>query len=383
MKHQVVILSTADFDSSVWTNKQHLAVGIAERHDVIYIESMGLREPRINLGDVRRVCNRLLRKVKKSRINQVVEQRRPDNIEIVSPMVIPFHRFAAVRRINQRLLRHQISALLDDSKVSTLWTFSPLTYGVEDLFDNAVYHSVDLLHTLPMVPEIPLLKAEIDLVTRVDHIIASSRGVEEHLSKLTNRPITLWENVAHAEMFSAAISEHRLDQVVFAGNLTPSKMDVECLESIVAKGVSLVLAGPMEIDGSASGPEIERLLDHPLVKYVGNLPLNELAILLGTSKVGLIPYQINDYTRGVFPMKVYEYLAAGLGVVSTHLPSLRDRKIPNLNMHLPGEFGDSVVKILSEYGSDYESTSVDAAKDHSWKARISQACDLVELQVKK
>jgi glycosyltransferase involved in cell wall biosynthesis len=48
----------------------------------------------------------------------------------------------------------------------------------------------------------------------------------------------------------------------------------------------------------------------------------EMARLLGRASVGLVPYLLNDYTSGVFPMKVYEYLAAGLPVVTTALPSL-------------------------------------------------------------
>ncbi len=37
---------------------------------------------------------------------------------------------------------------------------------------------------------------------------------------------------------------------------------------------------------------------------------------------GLIPYARNELTNSIFPMKVYEYLAAGLPVVATPLPAL-------------------------------------------------------------
>jgi glycosyltransferase involved in cell wall biosynthesis len=36
-------------------------------------------------------------------------------------------------------------------------------------------------------------------------------------------------------------------------------------------------------------------------------------------QVGLLPTKINDYTRSMFPMKYFEYLAAGLPVVGTPL----------------------------------------------------------------
>ena len=51
-------------------------------------------------------------------------------------------------------------------------------------------------------------------------------------------------------------------------------------------------------------------------------PPAELAHLYRQCTVGLIPYVVNDYTQGVSPLKTYEYLAAGLCVVSTGVPSV-------------------------------------------------------------
>ena len=44
--------------------------------------------------------------------------------------------------------------------------------------------------------------------------------------------------------------------------------------------------------------------------------------MLRGADAGLIPYARNELTDGIFPMKVYEYLAAGLPVVATELPSI-------------------------------------------------------------
>ena len=44
--------------------------------------------------------------------------------------------------------------------------------------------------------------------------------------------------------------------------------------------------------------------------------------MLRGADAGLIPYARNELTNGIFPMKVYEYLAAGLPVVATELPSI-------------------------------------------------------------
>ena len=44
--------------------------------------------------------------------------------------------------------------------------------------------------------------------------------------------------------------------------------------------------------------------------------------MLRAADAGLIPYARNELTESIFPMKVYEYLAAGLPVVATPLPAL-------------------------------------------------------------
>ena len=53
-------------------------------------------------------------------------------------------------------------------------------------------------------------------------------------------------------------------------------------------------------------------------------PLRALPEVLRGADAGLIPYARNELTESIFPMKVYEYLAAGLPVVATPLPALAD-----------------------------------------------------------
>ena len=58
----VIILSTADWDHPLWTNKQHTALALAAAgHRVLYVESLGLRAPRAGRRDLKRIARRLLR----------------------------------------------------------------------------------------------------------------------------------------------------------------------------------------------------------------------------------------------------------------------------------------------------------------------------------
>ncbi len=60
----------------------------------------------------------------------------------------------------------------------------------------------------------------------------------------------------------------------------------------------------------------------PNMHFLGRRPYADLPAYCKGLDVGLIPFKINDLTRAVNPIKLREYLAAGLPVVSTPLPEV-------------------------------------------------------------
>jgi len=365
---QIVILSTADYGAEVWTNKQHLAVGLAEVFDVTYIESMGLRTPKLSASDLRRVLRRL-----KPSSNAAVRPR-PERLSVVGPHVLPWHASSLAAGINRRLVRRQFRRSSPERRV--LWTFSPLTYGLEGECDAMIYHSVDLLHAIPGVPADTILDAERRALASADVVIASSHGVREHLQALGRKDVLLWENVADVELYARHESPKE-PRAVFAGNLTPTKIDLSLLSDVALAGIPISIAGPRDIDGTVY-PEIDQLLEYPNVTYEGNLSPVELAGLLNRCTVGLIPYQCNSYTEGVFPMKVYEYLASGCSVVSVPLRSLRELRVPGLFLEADSaEFVSAVVANLSPGPEAVDAYRL-ASAPHSWTARVSAARNLID-----
>ncbi|WP_337455893.1 glycosyltransferase [Prescottella sp. D32] len=376
MAPNVTILSTADFHSAVWTNKQYMAVGLAGHTDVQYIESMGLRTPTLSRSDLARMANRVNPFRAKAGGVTPAAPSIPESLTIISPPVVPVHGSSAVRGFNRRLVERILVPKLRADEGDVLWTFSPITYGLEDRFSKVVYHSVDLLHTLPGVPARALLDAERRLVRAADAVIASSKGVHDHLCRLGAK-VHLWENVADVELFGKAPISERLPRVLFAGNITPTKVNFELLHEVARRGIRLDLAGPVSIDGVESRRELEELLDNPNVKYLGNLPLEDLARNCAESTVGVIPYHVNDYTRGVFPLKVYEYMSAGMDVVSTPIPSLEQSLPEGVKLAPPESFVDAVEQAVNEWTVEAASLRRRLAEGHSWSHRIDQAWNLI------
>lgn len=87
----------------------------------------------------------------------------------------------------------------------------------------------------------------------------------------------------------------------------------------------LIQSNPQErflIVGPAIDPSARLLDQFSNVERIPQVPKSELAHFLSRMKLGLIPYKINAFTEGVYPTKLFEYLAAGVPVLSTTLPEV-------------------------------------------------------------
>jgi glycosyltransferase involved in cell wall biosynthesis len=376
----VLVLSTADWNRPLWTNKQFIARELAGHTHVTYMESLGLRRPRLNLEDASRIAKRITGPRQQKPTREI--DGRYVAVNVVSPLVLPFHSNGLARRLNQATIHRSVSSWRQTAKHQrVLWAFSPLTYGLESTAGATVYHCVDLLAEFPGVDAKAVDQAEQSLAAGDVAAIASSSVVAKHLRHQGFLDVQLWENVADVSTFAAHANNRREPGlVVFAGNLTEYKVDFALLSQIAKlDSVKLILAGALA-DGGGGTERFSELLRQSNVDHVGTLALPELAALLGKATVGIIPYQINDYTAGVFPMKIYEYLGAGLPIVATALPSLGHLADSDVIVASTAtEFVDATARFAGRTPQPTEiSRRVAMATSHSWEVRGREAQALVE-----
>ena len=113
---------------------------------------------------------------------------------------------------------------------------------------------------------------------------------------------------------------------------------------------------------------LERL---PNIHLLGARPYLELPEVLRGADVALVPYAINDLTRSVFPMKVYEYLAAGLPVVTTPLPALAETAGVVVAADAPATVA-AVERALAEDGAATRRARSAAVRENSWDTRLEE-----------
>jgi glycosyltransferase involved in cell wall biosynthesis len=99
--------------------------------------------------------------------------------------------------------------------------------------------------------------------------------------------------------------------------------------------------------------------------------------------VGIIPFVVNELTRSVNPIKLLEYLACGLGVVSTDMPEVR-RFSEHVRIASGGDdFVDGIEAALNESSDDFSRSRRGVAASHSWESIAERFCGHIGARLEK
>ena len=166
------------------------------------------------------------------------------------------------------------------------------------------------------------------LLDRADVVMASAVTLVDLLKSC--RPDTLYipNGVDRRHFASAATAAPRPAELAgLAGPIVgyygaiAEWFDFDLYEAVAASrpDYRFVLVGP-----SSEDDRLARICSLPNVTYVGEKTYEELPRYVAAFDVGTLTFVRNEVTRCVRPLKVLEYLAAGLPAVSTPLPEMAD-----------------------------------------------------------
>lgn len=330
-RNTIVVLSTADWNTKYLTNKQHTAKEFARAgFKVVYIESVGLRSPKISSSlDLSRIISRAWSGFKTFILGPNEVEK---NIFVVSPLVSPFFKkVKMVKVFNSILLNYLIKRVIGNEQ-HIIWSYHPYIMDVvlKRKHEKLVYHCVDDLSSVPGVDELSFNKMERDFLSHCDYVFVTAPKLKERCERY-NPKVTYLSNVVDYEHFSKSQVLHEsndVKRIVYHGVLSDFKLDFPLLNLIVKDNpqYEFILVGE-EREGQASSM-LEEISRSTNVRRIGYVPYSELPDVLSQCDLGILPSQINDYTNSMFPMKFYEFIAAGLPIVSTKLHAIKDIESP-------------------------------------------------------
>lgn len=374
-KRDILLFSTADWDNPFWTNKQHMAVLFAKRgYRVLYVDSLGLRRPMLHKQDIGRIARRLCKAV------PIARQVSP-NLWRISPFALPMHGVAAIRAFNARLLRATITWHLARLKMRAplIWTYNPIIADLCASIPNSgiVYHCVDDLGAAPRINNSVISAGEKRLGTLAKVCFATSPLLRDRMANLFPR-VVYEPNVCDQAFFATArtmpqppfeLTNIPRPRVLFVGALSEYKVDYHLLETLAQRHPQLhwVLIGPV----GEGQPDSCNPPNMPNIHVLGPRAYGQLPYFMAHCDAAVLPVPRNAYTDAMFPMKFFEYLAAGLPVVGSRLPALKDFEHLYFSSVSADEFQANLTRVLA--GERRDANAIDCAcRYHSWEARFAR-----------
>jgi glycosyltransferase involved in cell wall biosynthesis len=152
--------------------------------------------------------------------------------------------------------------------------------------------------------------------------------------------------------------------LVYAGTLD-SRLNIGWLKQAAAALPQgrILLVGPV-VDAEHLSP----LRKIPNIEFPGELQRAELAGLLRSADLGLIPHRRTALTEAMSPLKLYEYLAAGLPVLASDLEPMRAVSPRIVLVDEDGDFAAGLDRALGHGRAD-EQARLAFLEEHSWRSR--------------
>jgi glycosyltransferase involved in cell wall biosynthesis len=307
-----------------WTgaalSKTHLMRLLSQRNRVLWVNSIGYRTPTATPADFGRIFKKL------SAATQPIEEVEP-NIFVLNPLVLPAYG-AVGSDLNRRLLGGQIRRAMGKLGFTRPinFTFNPAAATVAGTLgeEKLIYYCVDEYSAFAGVNEQNLLRLESQLLQKADLVVVSSQRLYEAKSPSNPNTILVRHGVDY-DHFRKALDEQTPIPVEIAilsrpvigyfGLISADWVDINLLVHL-AKSIpeaSLVMLGKVAMD-------ISPLQGLSNVHILGHKPYETLPNYCKGFDAAIIPFPINRATLNANPLKLREYLAAGLPVVSTAIP---------------------------------------------------------------
>ncbi|MCU0454128.1 MAG: glycosyltransferase [Bacteroidetes bacterium] len=344
---------------------QYLGRVLAERHRIIWIGSLGLRKPEFHLRDVARVAEKASRWFRQP----AAEPSSP--VIQVHPFVLPFHDVDRLRRLNMASIVRAVRAEAERQRFvePIVISASPLVGELAGLLGESSFHYVCLDDFTKFKGAFDCLATtERLLVERSETVFSVSDILRQTRVPVSGRSYFLPQGV-DTDHFQRRGGEPPLalralprPWIGFFGIVAPW-IDQGLLVSTARRhpSASVIVLGRVSTT-------TERLGAEPNIHLLGEVPYAELPSWGQWFDVGLIPFEVNELTVASNPLKLLEYLALGLPVVSTDLPEVRKFADVASVTRDAGSFVQAVTDALADRSDGASDLRRRRSLSYSWRA---------------
>ncbi|NMO97554.1 glycosyltransferase [Paenibacillus lemnae] len=241
----------------------------------------------------------------------------------------------------------------------------------------SIYRPTDIYSK--MTGDSVVAAAEAEIMSRVSALVSTSEPVHSELIRHNpDLPSLILENGVEYEHFAAPAEEpEELSAIpgpraIYIGAID-DRLDLDALRRLAeAKPeLSVVIIGPVQESVTRFFKDLSN------VYLLGAKPYSAVPAFLQHCDVALLPLSDHPANAGRSPMKLYEYMAAGLPAVVTETPELARRSEPFIYFFKGAEEIAAKVEEALQKSSRKEEVKQLAAR-HAWDSKAAQLLTFVE-----
>lgn len=381
MKHALLLLNMSyqrDWDSGIVNRNYHLLQTIIHEEQFVPIIACDFIP-----FSFRTIVKTLLLGRPWKRNSTTIFRRWHTRVDCVNKEKGIYH----VVTIHTRYLNAVLTVLNLEEQQTILWSYHPFTstlfegrhwaLTVFDAVDNWCEHPSFAGVKKELTTHYACIRKNANVIMTVSEALVDFFEKKEHVYFIPNG--------VDAKHFSSATCDSGLlpsytasrhPRIGYHG-IIQSRVNFALLQYIAEHRPSweLILAGPVWKEVQA---DLDALLELPNVHYIGPVPYQQLPRLTTCFDCALIPHRVDTLTQTMNPLKIYEYLASGLPIVTTPVPGSEQFQDLITTVVSPEECITAIEKELAQQSPQLRQRRIHMAEQHSWHARFETMRTIIE-----
>jgi len=359
------------------TSSHHIAQRLAISHKLLYVECPGLRMPKGNKRDIKRIF---------SKIGKCLSRpiRRGEQFWVYTLFQVPLHRFALIRRLNEKLILFSLKRVMKQLNISQplLWFVVPHLSMIPGKLParGVVYYCVDNYASMPDVDRQFVSFMDDEMTRKADLVFVASEPIFHNKIKLARELL----------LSPHGVDFHHFHQVVTSPLQAPD--DIASIDKPII-GFWGLIENWVDLDLIAFLAQQQPtwhfvLIGHVAVKdnpcndmhnvhFLGTKHFSELPGYACRFDVAILPYRLNEQVHSCNPIKLREYLATGKPVVSVRYPEVE--KYHDVVAIADGyaDFARKIAWYLENDSLELAERRVTRMRAESWDRRVQEILSAV------
>jgi teichuronic acid biosynthesis glycosyltransferase TuaH len=390
----VIITGIQPWDIEIGSNCKNIALEFSKTRKVLFVnpplDRVTRYRKRNDLGVITRV------KIIKSELNPF--EYINENLVVFTPRIViesnnwmPHFLFRIFNRINSIRLGGEILKATKELNFANYILFTD-----SDMFRSKflkqllkpkafLYYSRDNLMTVPYWEKHGSIM-EPEIISNADVVVTNSPHLAKIAKQYNNNSFYVGQGCDVDDYLLLGKTELPVDMkklkgkiIGYTGLLSSRRLCIDIIAEIAKKlpEVSVVLVGPQEKCFASS-----ELHDLNNIHFLGSKKPTELPNYINHFDVCINPQVVNELTKGNYPRKIDEYLAAGKKTVATRTPTMEVFKDYCELADSPGEFALKCKYLLSQEDDGLGENRRNFAASHSWGNSINQMLSVLNKTLK-